>query len=144
MNLSNLFKQARVVAENSHDSETQVGALLIKENTGAVVASGYNGFIRGANDMILPKTRPGKYPYIIHAEQNLLLNCARHGIMTEGCFMVVTLSPCSQCMRMAWQSGITKIYFDDEYRDFKEQLKMHDLNVWVGKVGSKTIIELSI
>jgi len=144
MKLENLFEQARVVAKNSPDSERQVGALLVNKRTGAVIASGYNGFVRGADDNSLPTTRPEKYPYMIHAEQNLLLNCARHGISTEGCFMVVTLSPCSQCMRMAWQSGICTIYFDKEYRDFQEQKKMKDLHVDVTPHLNIKMIELSI
>lgn len=142
MKLSNLFEQARIVAKNSHDAETNVGALLVDSNSGAVISSGYNGFVRGADDDKLPNTRPNKYAYIIHAEQNLLLNCARHGIRTEGCFMVVTLSPCAQCMRMAWQSGINTIYFDDEYRDFQDQLKMKDLKVFVDKYEGYNRIRL--
>ena len=144
MKLSNLFEQARVVAKNSPDKERQVGALLINKRTGAVIASGYNGFVRGANDDSLPKTRPDKYPYMVHAEQNLLLNCARHGIATEGCFMVVTLSPCSQCMRMAWQSGIKTIYFDKEYRDFQAQKKMKDLRVDVTEWKGFNMVELNV
>ena len=130
MKLVNLFKQARVVAENSHDKQTQVGALLLNPRTGAVLSSGYNGFIRGAKDDELPNTGPEKYPYMVHAEQNLLLNCARHGVATEGCWVICTLSPCSVCMRMLYQAGITRVFFDDTYRDFDTQKKMKDLNVY--------------
>lgn len=108
-----------------------------------MLSSGFNGFVRGAKDKKLPNTRPDKYPYMIHAEQNLLLNCARHGISTEDCYMVVTLSPCAQCMRMSYQAGIRTIYFHDEYRDFQSQLKMRDLNVQVTKEGHLSKIELS-
>ena len=142
MKLDNLFKQARVVAENSHDTETQVGSLLIHSNTGAILSSGYNGFIRGCNDNALPTTRPDKHFYIIHSEINLLLNSARHGIATEGCFVVCTMSPCKSCLRALWQSGISTIYFQDKYRDFDHQISMKDLQINLQKVGKYYRIDL--
>jgi len=47
---------------------------------------------------------------MVHAEQNLICNCARHGISMNNCVIVCTMSPCVQCMRFLWQCGITKIY----------------------------------
>lgn len=125
----NYLEQAKVIAENSHDSETQVGAMLIHSKTGAVLSQGYNGFVRGAPDDILPRTRPGKYEYMVHAEQNLLMNCARHGISTDECFVVCTMSPCVLCMRLLWQAGIRKIYCLELYKDFKKILEMKDVKV---------------
>lgn len=142
--LQNYLAQARVVAKNSPDSETKVGALLIKKDSGAVIASGYNGFIRGTCDHKLPTTRPDKYKYIVHSEQNLLYNCARHGINAEGCFVVLTLSPCKQCLRALWQSGIDLVYFIKEYRDFQEQIKMKDLKIKVTSKSFCTKLELSV
>jgi dCMP deaminase len=141
--LNNYFKQAYVVSENSPDLETKVGSILVKEKTGAVIASSYNGFIRKGPDNKLPKIRPEKYKYIIHSEINLFLNCARHGISTEGCFLVVTLSPCINCARAAYQAGITTIYFKDEYKDFQNQLNMEDLNIQVEKIDEFTKLTLS-
>ena len=141
--LNNYFKQATVVAENSPDVQTKVGSLLINKHTGAVIASGFNGFIRKAQDDKLPKTRPEKYDYIIHAEQNTIYNCARHGINTSDCFLVVTLSPCINCMRAAYQAGIDTIYFHEEYHDFKNQLVMKDLKINLTKIDIFTKISLS-
>jgi dCMP deaminase len=140
--LDNLFKQARVVAENSHDSQTQVGSLLVNEETGAVIASGYNGFIRGACDDNLPTTRPDKHSYVLHSELNLIINCSLHGIQTKGCFVVCTLSPCIHCCRILWQAGIRTIYFQDKYRDFDHQISMKDLQINLQKVGKYYRIDL--
>ena len=141
--LNNYFKQAAVVAENSPDLQTKVGCLLINKRTGAVLAASYNGFIRGGPDDKLPKTRPDKYDYIIHAEQNAIYNCARHGINTSDCFLVVTLSPCINCARAAFQSGIDVIYFHEEYKDFQSQLDMDDLDIKLEKIDIFTKITLS-
>lgn len=142
MKLDNYFKQARVVAENSHDAETQVGALLIHGKTGAVISSGFNGFIRSTNDNVLPTTRPGKYEYVVHAEQNMLYNSCRHGIVTEGCYVVCTMSPCKACIRGLWQSGISTVYFETKYRDFEDQISMKDLQINLTQVGKYYKLEL--
>ena len=116
--LENYYQRALVVASSSPDQETKVGALLIKRESGAVVADGFNGFCRNAPDIKLPKTRPEKYEYIIHAENNLICNAVRHGIQTDNCVVFCTLSPCVQCLRFLWQCGIKEFYFKDKYKDF--------------------------
>jgi dCMP deaminase len=124
---------AEVIAERSHDAETKVGAVLVNNNSGAIVATGYNGFVRGANDTILPTTRPDKYEYILHAEQNLIANSARHGISMANCSLVCTLSPCKLCMRMLLNCAITKVIVKDLYKDFDEITQMRDIQVDVIK-----------
>lgn len=124
---------AEVIAERSHDAETKVGAVLINNTSGAIVATGYNGFVRGANDSILPTTRPDKYEYILHAEQNLIANSARHGISMDNCSLVCTLSPCKLCMRMLLNCGVTKVIAKDLYKDFNEITQMQDIQVEVVK-----------
>ena len=120
---------AEVCAKRSHDVETQVGAVIINNKSGAIMATGYNGFVRGANDLVLPVTRPLKYEFILHAEQNLIANCARHGISMEDCMLVCTMSPCKLCMRLMLNCGITKVVTKELYRDFNEILKMPDIKV---------------
>jgi dCMP deaminase len=125
--ISNYMEIAEVVSKRSHDAETKVGAVLVNDSSGAIIATGFNGFVRGANDSNLPCTRPEKYEYILHAEQNMIANCARHGISMEGCTLICTLSPCKLCMRLIINCGITKVVARDLYRDFQEILNMPDI-----------------
>lgn len=120
---------AETVAQRSHDAETKVGSILIKNSNGAMIASGTNGYVRGAPDSELPNTRPDKYVFILHSEQNLIYNCARLGISMEDCTLICTLSPCVSCMRGLWQSGITSVVVKALYKDFDEILKMKDLKI---------------
>lgn len=124
---------AEVIAKRSHDSETKVGAVLVNNNSGAIIATGYNGFVRGADDTILPSTRPDKYEYIVHAEQNLICNSAKHGISMNSCSLICTLSPCKLCMRMLLNCGITKVIAKELYRDFDSILEMKDIKVEVAQ-----------
>lgn len=120
---------AITVSARSHDAETKVGAVLVNNESGAVIATGYNGFVRGVNDEALPNTRPDKYEYILHAEQNLICNAARHNVSTKDCTLYCTLSPCKTCMRMLVNCGVTKVITKELYRDFKEILEMKDIFV---------------
>jgi dCMP deaminase len=139
-----LLKKATVTAELSHDDSRKVGALLIAPNSGATLSEGFNGYVRGAPDDKLPKTRPEKYQYIMHAEANLITNAARHGVKTEGAILIVTLSPCTHCLRLCWQAGIDTIYFpkSEIYNDFYNSINMGDLNVIVAEVDE--FIKLSL
>lgn len=127
--IQNYMDVALTIALRSHDAETKVGAVLVKNDSGAIIATGFNGFVRGADDDALPKTRPDKYEYIVHAEQNLICNSAKHGISMNNCSLVCTLSPCKLCMRMLLNCGITKVIAKDLYKDFDEILKMQDVKV---------------
>jgi dCMP deaminase len=142
--LKNYMDMAEVCSHRSHDSETKVGAVLVNNASGAIVATGYNGFVRGAPDGILPNTRPEKYEYILHAEQNLIANCARHGISMENCMLVCTLSPCKSCMRMLVNCGITKVVAKDLYKDFDAILKMQDIKITLSLEGDYKHITYSV
>lgn len=122
-----LLGVAEAVARFSKDQETKVGALLVDPYDGAIVASGYNGFVRNAPDEKLPKIRPDKYPYMIHAEVNLLINCANHGISTRDKILVCTHSPCKSCARLIQNAGIRTVVFKKWYQDPKELLDV-DIN----------------
>jgi dCMP deaminase len=131
--IKNYMNMAAVVAERSHDSETKVGAVLVSNKSGAIMATGFNGFVRGANDTTLPTTRPLKYEFILHAEENLIANCARHGISMEDCSLICTMSPCKHCMRLMINCGITKVIVSELYRDFEDILNMPDVKTTLTK-----------
>jgi len=120
------LKQAFEWSTYTHDAETGHGAVLTtKDHT--IISVGYNGFIRGVKDDILPNKRPAKYPWFpLHAEVNCLLDCAKQGKSSNNSTIYVTGEPCFSCYQMLWQSGITEIVYgnkssnmtitDDDYR----------------------------
>lgn len=99
-------------SKRSHDIHTQCGCVLVSiDNT--IVSAGYNGFIRGIDDSSLPRSRPEKYPYMIHAEANAIYNAVRQGKSTLDCTAYITAKPCVACLQSMWQSGINRIIFTD-------------------------------
>ena len=105
--------QACVASLRSSDPNTQVGCLLVsKENR--PISQGYNGPPRGIQPSLIPWERDNpapektKYPYIVHAEHNAVLN-SRQSL--EGSICYVSMYPCSQCAIALIQSGISQIYY---------------------------------
>lgn len=127
--VQNYMDMADVVSKRSHDSETKVGSVLVRASNNTLVSTGFNGFIAGAPDKLLPNTRPDKYEYVLHSEMNLIANCAKNGISTDGCYVVCTMSQCSACVRLLVNSGITRVIAKELYKDFKNVLDMKDVSV---------------
>ena len=112
---------AKLSAHRSKDPNTQVGACIVSPEN-KIVGVGYNGLPWGCEDDKFPwQAREGdlydtKYPYVVHAEQNAILNA--RGKNLEGCSIYVNLFPCHDCARNIIQSGIKKVYYlEDKYKD---------------------------
>lgn len=125
---------AETVSLKSPDEETKVGSILVNKKTGAVIATGFNGFVRGAPDAFLPKIRPQKHDYMVHSEINLIANCAKHGISMDECIIYCTLSPCVNCMRALYQAGIEAVVVKDLYKDFDQLKDLRDLTIESSKL----------
>jgi len=126
------MQMCKVIAQRSKDPNTQTGACIVSDKN-IIISLGYNGFPRGCDDDKLPWDREGdfadtKYPYVVHAEANAVLNAAHS---TEGAKMYCNLFPCNECTKIIIQKGIKEImYEDDKYHDTKETVasrKMLDL-----------------
>jgi dCMP deaminase len=122
-----------ISAERSKDPNTQVGACIV-DGKKRIIGIGYNGFPRGCPDDQLPWDRQAenqndtKYPYIVHAEANAILNSTKE---LEGATLYVALFPCNECTKLIIQSGIKDIVFlSDKYADtdpVKASKKMLDM-----------------
>jgi deoxycytidylate deaminase len=105
------FLEAHFWSKMSHDEQTKCGCVLVKDKTS--ISTGYNGFMRDIDDSILPRTRPGKYPFMIHAEANAVYNSVRLGRSTLNSIAYITGAPCINCLQMLYQCGISTIKFTD-------------------------------
>lgn len=104
MNLAQQF------ASWSKDPSTQVGAVVVRDRR--ILASGFNGFPCGADDnQELYQHRETKLKRVVHAEANIIADAARRGVSLDGSILYVTHHPCSDCMGLILQSGITKVIF---------------------------------
>lgn len=96
---------AKVVSTRSPDPSTKHGCVLIdRENR--ILATGYNGPVAGIPHDIIDYTRPNKYTWMCHAEQNAL--CYARCDLT-GATAYITGRPCPPCFRQLIQSGVRRI-----------------------------------
>lgn len=102
---------AKVVSQRSHDVHTKHGCIITDLNN-RILGVGYNGFARGLDDQKLPKTRPEKYSWMIHAERNALSNCV---IRPDNGVAYITGQSCNDCIMALWQEGITKVFMTDDH-----------------------------
>lgn len=115
---------AKLSSKRSKDPNTQVGACIVTPDN-EIVGIGYNGFPKGISDDIFPWKSEGtfhetKYPYVVHAEANAILNATRD---VKGCRIYVTLFPCHECSKLIIQSGIKEIIYvsnKDQDKDFHQ------------------------
>ena len=108
---------ASLSAKRSKDPSTQVGACVVNEDK-RIIGIGYNGFPMGCSDEVYPWGKSpnyldSKYPYVVHAEPNAILNCTSS---LKGATLYVTLFPCNECAKLIIQAGIKEIvYMCDKY-----------------------------
>ena len=101
---------AHEIAKRSHDIQTQCGAIIVNDKK-HIISAGYNGFIHGIDDTQLPNTRPDKYPFMIHAELNALLNAEAPVV---GATIYVTTHPCLHCYQCLLQARISTIVYNTQ------------------------------
>lgn len=115
---------AMIWASRSKDPSTQVGACYVNEK-GRIISVGYNGTPNNWEDDEFPWRRGEKdedpihtkYPYVIHAEMNGILNYDGSSSDFNGSTVYVTLFPCSNCAKFLVQRGIKRvIYLTDLYK----------------------------
>ncbi|MCF7798532.1 dCMP deaminase family protein [Candidatus Woesearchaeota archaeon] len=128
---------AMLSAMRSKDPSSQVGACIVdKQNH--IIGTGYNGWPIGIDNDALPWARQGdllntKYPYVVHAEANAILNATRD---LQGATLYVALTPCNECAKLIIQKGIKEVvYISDKYADVdifiaaKKMLNMAGVNL---------------
>ena len=79
---------AMLAAKRSKDPNTQVGACIVSQDN-IIISTGYNGMPKGCSDDEYPWEREGaqtKYPYVVHAELNAILNANGAAACMWTCF----------------------------------------------------------
>ena len=107
---------AEIVSKRSKDPSTQVGACVVSSDN-RILSVGYNGAPRGFSDDDFPwgkhKINPikNKYPFVVHAERNAILNFRGSLREFENATMYVTHFSCNECAKEIAQVGISEVVF---------------------------------
>jgi dCMP deaminase len=117
---------AVLVSKRATCLRRHVGAVLVKDKR--ILATGYNGAPSGIRHCIdsgdclrtklrIPSGERHELCRGLHAEQNVLIQAALHGISTKGSILYLTNQPCIICAKMLINAGIKEIVIKDGYPD---------------------------
>ncbi len=124
------LKVASVVAERSTCRRHHIGAVAVGNKH--ILATGYNGAPAGLQDCLelgclrdelnIPSGQRQEICRGIHAEQNVIIQAALHGVSLEGSTIYCTHTPCVLCAKMLVNARITRFvsfrkYSDDTFLD---------------------------
>jgi dCMP deaminase len=103
----------------------RVGAILVLDKR--ILATGYNGAPRGVRhcgeigcmreEQNIPSGTRHELCRGLHAEMNVLIQAANHGIRVQDATLYSTIFPCSLCAKMLINGGIRRIVAQGDYAD---------------------------
>ena len=103
-------------AQLSHAKRAQVGAIIVKNNR--IISIGYNGMPSGwtneCEEHVVDDVFKTK-PEVLHAETNAIAKVAQSAESAAGASLFCTHMPCLDCAKLIHQSGISEVYYSEDY-----------------------------
>ena len=116
---------ASLVAKRSTCRRRQVGAIVVSNKR--ILATGYNGAPTGLphcldigclrEEMGIGSGERHELCRGLHAEQNVIIQAAYHGVCIKDATLYCTNLPCSICTKMLINAGIREIIYEQDYAD---------------------------
>ncbi len=116
---------AALVARRSTCLRRQVGAVMVKGKN--ILATGYNGTPSGIThceqtgclrqQLNVPSGERHELCRGLHAEQNAIIQAAKHGTNIADATLYCTNSPCIICSKMLINAGVQRIIYREGYPD---------------------------
>jgi dCMP deaminase len=101
-------------AQLSHCARKKVGAIIVKDSI--IISDGYNGTPAGFENCCENEEGNTQW-YVLHAEANAILKVARSSNNCKDATLYLTHSPCKDCSKLVLQSGITRLVYQQAYKD---------------------------
>ena len=130
------LKMALEWAKLSYCKRKQVGALIVKDRT--IISDGYNGTPSGFENCCEDENNQTKW-YVLHAEANAILKISRSTQSCEGATLYLTLSPCKECSKLIFQSGIKRVVYIQDYSDNEGLSFLKDAGVEILKISKEEL-----
>jgi dCMP deaminase len=113
-------------AQLSHAQRAKVGAIIVKDDR--IISIGYNGMPSGWENECETEQKTGNTGYgrklvtkpeVLHAETNAIAKLAQSSESGKDATLFCTHLPCIDCAKLIYQSGITQVYYREEYKAAK-------------------------
>lgn len=105
---------ATTFSQLSSAKRKQVGCLIVKDRQ--IISEGYNGTPSGMDNTCEDENFATHW-YVLHAEANALMKLAKSTASSENASLYTTYSPCKECAKLIYQSGIKEVFYKEEYKD---------------------------
>ena len=135
----------RLVAKRATCLRRQVGAVLVVDKR--LLATGYNGAPSGLAHCLevgclreknqIPSGERHELCRGLHAEQNVIIQAAFHGIRIQGATLYCTNLPCVICTKMIINAGIKEIVYESGYADDLSREMLLEARIPVRQVPQK-------
>lgn len=119
----------------------KVGAILVKNNK--IIAKGVNSVPNGImpcteetclrKKLNLKSGENQELCFVVHAEQNALIDALNHEVNVKGSTIYVTKQPCLICTKMLINAGIKKVIYLKTYPDKYSEKLFHQAGVEIYK-----------
>lgn len=136
------FQITELVASRSTCLRRKVGAILVRDKR--LLSTGYNGAPQNLEHcldkgclrekMNIPSGERHELCRGIHAEQNAIIQAARHGVSVVGSTLYCTTQPCVICTKMLINAGVVEIYCREGYPDELSEQMLAEAGVELIKV----------
>ena len=121
------MKAARIYADLSYAERKKVGAVIVKDDR--ILSIGYNGmpadwdncceetvFWHKEKQLQIPMLVTK--PEVLHAETNAIAKLAASTESgKDATLFIYPYSPCMECAKLIYQSGISEVYFTEKYQN---------------------------
>uniref|UniRef100_UPI0039A53BBE deoxycytidylate deaminase n=1 Tax=Ornithobacterium rhinotracheale TaxID=28251 RepID=UPI0039A53BBE len=132
------LRMAKIWGELSYCKRKQVGALIVKDRM--IISDGYNGTPSGFENACEDENLQTKW-YVLHAEANAILKVAASTQSCKGATLYITLSPCKECSKLIYQSGIERVVYIDQYSDTSGLDFLEKAGVKITQISAEKINE---
>jgi len=116
---------AEVVAKRTTCLRNKVGAVIVRDKR--ILATGYNGAPRNLEHCLdigcirqqqnIESGTRHELCRAVHAEQNVIIQSALHGVSVENATLYCTHQPCVLCAKMIINSRIIRVVYANPYPD---------------------------
>ena len=120
------LRMANIWAQNSYCKRRKVGALIVKDRM--IISDGYNGTPIGFENVCEDDSGKTK-PYVLHAEANAITKVAKTNQSSLGATLYITSSPCMECAKLIIQAGISRVVYNEKYRNEDGILLLQRANI---------------
>lgn len=134
----------RLVAERSTCTRRKVGAIAVKNRR--ILATGYNGAPRNMRDCLeigclreqlgVPSGQRHELCRGLHAEQNVIIQAAVHGVSLEGADIYCTHQPCLICAKMLINCGVAAVFYENPYPDPMSESMFEEAGITLSELAT--------